>query len=87
MTFVGSPEEADANAFHFPPLHPACAEAALAVYPRSASRCSGRRPVRTEWALVVTGGFELVRPASRAGRHAGGLHANSVTERRTVSAG
>ena len=45
--FVGSPEEAEANAFHFPPLHQACADEALAPTPGSECRCSARRACST----------------------------------------
>lgn len=87
VTFVGSAEEADANAFHFPPLHQACAEAALAVYPRLGIPVLGQEGPVDEWVLVVTGGFELVRPVSRQEDMRVSFTANSVTERRTVSAG
>ncbi len=38
----------------------------------------------TRWALVVTGGFELVRPASRQGDMRVGFTPSSVTESRLV---
>ncbi len=87
VTFVGSLEEAGANAFHFPPLHQECAEAALDVYPRLGVPVLGQDAPLDEWVLVVTGGFELVRPASRQEDMRVTFTANSVTERRTVSAG
>lgn len=85
VTFVGSPGEADANAFHFPPLHQACAAAALEVYPRLGVPVLGQADPLDEWALVVTGGFELVRPASRQGDMRVSFAANSISERRTVT--
>lgn len=36
VAFLGSQEEANRNALHFPPLHEACAEAALSLYPAPA---------------------------------------------------
>jgi hypothetical protein len=79
VAFVGSTDEADANAFHFPPLHEACAEAALGLYPSvpGALGIDG-----DEWALVTTGGFELERPADRRGDQRVVFHPNSVSERR-----
>lgn len=79
VAFLGSHEEADANGFHFPPLHEACAEAALALYPR----VPGALGIDGDaWVLVTTGGFELERPADRSGDQRVVFHPNSVTERR-----
>ena len=80
VTFLGSPQEADANLFHFPPLHRACAEAALDVYPRLGVPVLGQQLVLHEWAMVVTGGFELIRPASREGDMRMAFRTNSATE-------
>ena len=87
VTFVGSLEEATANAFHFPPLHEACAETALELYPRLGVAVLGHGVRVDEWALVVTGGFELVRPTSRDGDMRVHFSANSVSGRRTVTSG
>jgi hypothetical protein len=38
-----------------------------------------------EWALVVTGGFELIRPESRGGDMRMAFRPNSVTEDRRVA--
>jgi len=86
VTFLGSPREADSNAFHYPPLHLACAQAALEVYPSLGVPVLGQTEKLTEWAHVVTGGFELERPASRQGDPRVVFHANSVSEDRRVSA-
>jgi hypothetical protein len=52
IAFVGTQEEVDRNAFHAPPMHTACAE--------ELTREEGTdRDVR----LVLTSGFEFVRPA------------------------
>jgi hypothetical protein len=85
VTFLGSPEEADANLFHFPPLHRPCAEAALELYPPLAVPVLGQQLVLHEWALVVTGGFELVRPASRDGDMRMAFRTNSATEDRRIA--
>jgi hypothetical protein len=82
--FVGSPGEAEAGSFHFPPLHLGCAERALALYPALAVPVLGQDERLSRWALVVTGGFELVRPASRQGDMRVSFTASSVTESRFV---
>ena len=80
VTFVGSAEEAGANAFHYPPLHRGCAEAALRLYPALGEPVLGQLARVDTWALVVTGGFELERPASRHGDQRVAFHANAVSE-------
>ncbi len=84
-TFVGSATEAEANTFAFPPMHPDCAEFALATYPSLGVPVLGQQLVRDEWAVVVTGGFELERPTERGAPVV--FHPNSVTARRTVTTG
>ncbi len=49
VAFLGTELEVGRNAFHFPPLHPECARDLW-------SRAPG-------WQLVLTSGFEFVRPA------------------------
>lgn len=85
VTFLGSPEEGEDNLFHFPPLHRECAEAALELYPPLEVPVLGQQLVLHEWALVVTGGFELVRPAGRGGDMRVGFRPNSATEHRRVA--
>ncbi len=85
VTFVGSPAEGEAGSFHFPPSHRECAEAALVLYPRLGVPVLGQDVLLAEWAVVVTGGFELVRPASRQEDMRVRFTANSVSERRTVA--
>jgi hypothetical protein len=87
VTFLGSPEEAEANLFHFPPLHRACAEAALELYPRLGVPVLGQLLVLHEWAMVVTGGFELIRPQSREGDMRMAFRMNSPTEDLRVATG
>jgi hypothetical protein len=81
-TFVGSVAEADDNTFVFPPMHPDCAELALETYPALHVPVLGQRLVLAEWAVVVTGGFELERPAERGAPVL--FHPNSVSSRATV---
>lgn len=84
-TFVGSVAEADANTFVFPPVHMDCAELALDTYPALRVPVLGQRRVLAEWAVVVTGGFELERPAERGAPVL--FHPNSVSSRATVTPG
>ena len=84
--FVGSPEEAEANTFQFPPMHPACADVRAGDLPPA--RGAGARPAAgllETWAVVVTGGFELERPTSRGGDMRVHFSANAVSDRRTVT--
>jgi hypothetical protein len=83
VAFLGSEEEADANALHFPPLHEACAEAALRVYAPLGRGVLGIDDPPESWVLLTTGGFELERPADRHGDQRVVFHPNSVAERRT----
>jgi len=82
-TFVGSPAEADANTFAFPAMHADCADFALETYPPLGVPVLGQQLVRTEWSVVVTGGFELERPTERGAPVA--IHPNAVTGRRAVT--
>ncbi len=50
IAFVGPGEEVARNAFHAPPLHATCAD-------------DVRRLVAPSWEVVLTAGFEYVRPA------------------------
>jgi hypothetical protein len=52
VAFVGTPAEIGRNAFHAPPMHQACAE--------ELSRGADADP---GWQVVLTSGFEFVRPA------------------------
>jgi hypothetical protein len=52
VAFVGTPEEIGRNAFHAPPLHQACAE-----------ELSRGADADADWQVVLTSGFEFVRPA------------------------
>jgi len=87
VAFLGSPDEADANAFHFPPLHEGCAEVARGLYALVGEGVLGITGPPEAWVLVTTGGFELERPAGRTGDQRVVFHPNSVAERRTSDAG
>jgi hypothetical protein len=63
VAFAGTPEEQARNAFHFPPLHLACAESLVAVVRRHDVPLPGQRAV-TETVLVTCPGFEFVRPTA-----------------------
>jgi hypothetical protein len=86
-TFVGSPEEAEANTFGFPPMHADCATFALATYPGLGVPVLGQPLVLRDWAVVETGGFELERPARREPGMRVLFHPNSVSDSRTVTTG
>jgi hypothetical protein len=62
IAFVGSPDEAARNAFHFPPTHLACARAMLTEYDAVAAPVLGQAAPVTEWVLRTTAAFEFVRP-------------------------
>jgi len=51
VAFVGDPDEVARNTFHFPPLHASCAD-------------DVRRELGPDLAVVLTSGFEFVRPAA-----------------------
>lgn len=51
IAFVGTPDEIARNELHVPPLHASCADDLLAA--------PGADPA---WSLVLTAGFEFVRP-------------------------
>jgi hypothetical protein len=73
VAFVGTRLEADRNAFHFPPLHVACAETMLTAYADLPAGALGigdpREPdadgtPHEPWTVVTTSGFEYVRPTT-----------------------
>lgn len=50
IAFVGTADEVARNELHAPPLHASCAE-------------DVRRALDPTWEVVLTGGFEFIRPA------------------------
>lgn len=51
IAFVGTADEVARNEFHAPPLHTTCAD-------------DVRRELEPTWDVVLTSGFEYVRPAA-----------------------
>lgn len=62
IAFVGSAEEADRNAFHFPPCHVECAQALLGTVAGLEVAVLGQPTALPGWVLVTTAAFEFVRP-------------------------
>ncbi len=83
-TFVGTPQDAQANTFAFPPVHADCATYALETYPPLGVPVLGQSLVRPDWVVVETGGFELERPAERGAGLPVLFHPNAVTSTRAV---
>lgn len=84
VAFLGSRAEADANAFHFPPTHVACAEVAVTVWGEERSSALGHASHPAEWVLVTTSGFEYVRPGEEWVDRRSVFSPNSVIETRAV---
>ena len=61
LTLLGTREEVDRNAFHFPPSHLECAERLMAAYADTSAAVLGQPEGAHDWHLVTTGGFEFVR--------------------------
>lgn len=64
VAFLGSRQEAEANAFHFPPTHLSCAELALELWGEDSAALGHPTPPES-WTIVATSGFEYVRPTSQ----------------------
>ncbi len=62
LAFLGSPAEADRNAFHLPPCHLGCAEALLAALRGVGVAVLGQPEPVERWVLSTTAAFEYVRP-------------------------
>jgi hypothetical protein len=78
VTFIGGADEADAGMFAFPPVHLDCAHEALDLFAPIGGRHLGHVEAPLTWAVVTTGGFDLVRPTRRGDPVA--FHPNSVLE-------
>lgn len=63
LAFVGSPDEADRNAFHFPACHVDCAQALLGALAGLDQPVLGQAEPVGSWVLVTTPAFEFVRPS------------------------
>jgi len=68
IAFVGPVTEWNAGLFTFPPTHVVCAREALDLFVPIGGRHLGQAEPPLEWALVTTGGFDLIRPTRRGGR-------------------
>jgi hypothetical protein len=62
IAFVGSPVEADRNAFHFPPCHVECAQSVLDAVAHLDVPVLGQPEPVSSWVLTTTAAFEYVRP-------------------------
>ena len=62
LTLLGSEDEVNRNAFHFPPSHLECATRLVEAYAGTPHPVLGQPEGLQEWHLVTTGGFEFVRP-------------------------
>jgi hypothetical protein len=67
IAFFGPLVEWDDGLFMFPPTHHQCARDALDLFVPIGGRHLGQAEPPLEWALVTTGGFDLVRPERRGG--------------------
>ena len=87
VAFLGSAEEADANAFHFPPTHVACAETALELWGETATASLGYPSAPASWAVVTTAGFEYIRPTGESDDRRPVFAPNSVIDDTRLPAG
>ncbi|MBW8751564.1 MAG: hypothetical protein JF565_09095 [Propionibacteriales bacterium] len=62
LAFIGSPEEADRNAFHFPASHLSCARLLLDALADVTAPVIGQTEPIESWVLTTTAAFEYVRP-------------------------
>ncbi|WP_043644193.1 hypothetical protein [Nocardioides alkalitolerans] len=81
LHLVGTTDEADDNAFRIPPVHAECVAGLLTVLTSTDGAAVGHPAgLDRRWAVVTTGGFDLVRPTGRDGLHL--FRPNAVTARR-----
>lgn len=62
IAFLGTTEEADRNAFHFPPCHLECARTMLDAVTGIDVPVLGQAVATPSWVLSTTAAFEFVRP-------------------------
>lgn len=65
VAFVGTPEEDGRNAFHFPPLHSACADSLTAALREHDVPVPGQ--THSGFVVVTCAAFEFVRPTATDG--------------------
>ena len=63
LAFLGDQQAADQRAYTYPPMHTACAEAAVGLYPPTPASTAGR-PVDA-WVMLLSGSFQVERPSRR----------------------
>lgn len=66
IAFLGPQPEADEGQFAFPPMHLGCAREAVTDRAPTAGGHLGHPTSEGPWALVTTGGFDLIRPSRRS---------------------
>lgn len=62
IAFIGTSGEVDDGLFIYPPLHPSCADEAVATLGGKGPGVLGHEDEVTHWQTRLTGGFDLVRP-------------------------
>jgi hypothetical protein len=62
LAFLGSPDEADRNAFHFPACHVECARSLLQAVSDVDVAVLGQSEPVVSWVLTTTAAYEYVRP-------------------------
>jgi hypothetical protein len=85
VAFLGTVDEAGRNAYHFPPAHEACAQAALEVWGAAGSAALGHPATPDTWVLVTTSGFEFVRPTPEWDDRRPVFAPNSLIEERRLT--
>ena len=63
IAFLGSQDELNRNAFHFPPAHLDCALRLVESYTGVRGAVLGQLEEVGAWKVVTTAGFEYVRPS------------------------
>jgi hypothetical protein len=63
VVFLGTPEEESRNAFHFPPLHAACADGLAAALRQHGVPLPGQEEAAAA-VMVTCSAFEFVRPTA-----------------------
>jgi hypothetical protein len=78
--FLGSADELNRLAFHFPPVHPECGATILSACHGVATGVLGQDDPVTSWVLVTTGGFEHERAQADAIDRRPTFRPNSVVD-------
>ena len=63
LAFLGDDQAADERSYPCPPMHVACAEAAVRLYPPTPASTAGR--AADAWVMLLTGSFQVERPSRR----------------------